>query len=83
MRVKGVRFIGDYSLALTFWNGEERQVDLSPYVGEGEIFSPLKNPDYFKQVRIDDSQLTICWPNGADFCPDVLWEISKTVKKAA
>ena len=83
MRVKNVKYIDGYSLALTFWNGEKRQVDLSSYVGDGEVFTPLKNLDYFKKVRIDDSQLTICWPNGADFCPDTLWSISKPVKNAA
>jgi hypothetical protein len=34
----------------------------------------------FKKVRVDDSQYTICWPNGADFCPDVLYESGEEVE---
>lgn len=77
MRVKEVKYLGDYRLGLLFRTGEKREVDLRPYVGDGEVFIPLIDLEYFKKVRIDDSELTICWPNGADFCPDILWKISK------
>jgi Protein of unknown function (DUF2442) len=83
MRIRDVKYLENYSLELTFWDGEKRFVDLTPYVGNGEIFAPLKDLGYFQKVQIDDSQLTICWPNGADFCPDVLHQISKPSKKVA
>ncbi|MCI0698730.1 DUF2442 domain-containing protein [candidate division KSB1 bacterium] len=38
----------------------------------GGIFEPLKDPDYFSRVELWEG--TIRWPNGADVCPDVLYE---------
>jgi hypothetical protein len=40
----------------------------------------LRKIEYFKRVHIDDSNYSICWPNGADFSPDVLFEAGKEVK---
>jgi len=47
---------------------------------KSRYLKPLKKIDYFKKVRVDDCQYTICWPNGADFCPDVLYEVGKEIK---
>jgi uncharacterized protein DUF2442 len=30
--------------------------------------------EVFRSVRVDDELGTIVWPNGADICPDVLYE---------
>jgi len=43
-------------------------------VGRGGVFGPLENPEFFRQVRFDGELGTIVWPNGADFCPDVLYD---------
>jgi hypothetical protein len=38
---------------------------------------PLRDLGYFKRVSLDDSEhpMSICWPNGADICPDYLYEL--------
>jgi hypothetical protein len=37
------------------------------------VFTPLKDPEYFRSVRVNPEVGTIVWPNGADLCPDVLY----------
>jgi len=59
-------------LELTFEDGLKAVVDLDriiqPFDG---VFAPLKDPDYFRLVRVDPKIGTIVWPNEADLCPDV------------
>jgi len=84
MRVKAVEYVKDYKLKLLFKDKKTKIVDLENMVKESSgIFSPLKDIDYFKQVTLDDCQLSICWPNGADICPDVLYKMGKDVKAIA
>jgi len=69
--VTEVKYLGDFRLFLRFSDGLEGEVDLAEEL-YGEVFEPLKNQDYFRQVRVDPEIGTICWPNGADFAPEFL-----------
>lgn len=77
--VINVKCIGDYRLCLTFEGGERREVDMATLVPFDGIFAPLKDPAYFRQVRVEPDVGTIVWPNGADICPDVLCETGRPV----
>ncbi|MBF8262384.1 MAG: hypothetical protein HW387_49 [Parachlamydiales bacterium] len=78
MRITKVEYLCDYQLKLTFSNKEVRVVDLSEKVKHARgVFLPLKDLEYFKKVDVDDCQLSICWPNGADICPDVLYAMEQ------
>lgn len=71
-RIRSVQPLEGFVLRLSFEDGTEREVDLE---GElwGPVFEPLrKDPELFRQVRVDDELGTIVWPNGADMDPDVL-----------
>jgi hypothetical protein len=82
MRIKEVEYIKEYKLKLFFNNSKSKVVDLEEIVKKGKgMFSPLKNLEYFKQVLVDSDGITICWPNGADLSPDVLYEMGKDVEK--
>jgi hypothetical protein len=73
-RVKGVRHVGEYRLELSFTDGTTSNVDLRGRIaGRGGVFLPLQEVEFFKQVRVDAEAGTIVWPNGVDFCPDVLY----------
>lgn len=74
--VVAVEVLGQYRLALTFDEGERREIDLEPLLAFTGVFEPLKDEDYFRQVRVNADVGTIVWPNGADLCPDVLYEKS-------
>ena len=42
-------------------------------VGRGGVFAPLESVDFFAKVTVDQEAGTLVWPNGVDFCPDVLY----------
>lgn len=62
----------DFVLRVEFDSRESGLFDAEPYL-DGPIYEPLRDRDYFVHVRIDEIAGTICWPNGADFCPDVVY----------
>lgn len=37
------------------------------------MFESLQRVDFFRQVTVDREAGTLMWPNGVDFCPDVLY----------
>jgi hypothetical protein len=63
--------IDDHTLRLRFDDGVEREVDLSDVMW-GPMGEPLKDPEFFRQVRVDPELRTVSWPNGFDLDPDVL-----------
>jgi len=71
--IVAVRPLGDYRLHLRFEDGAEGVVDIARQVPFTGVFAPLGAPDYFLRVRVDPDLGTICWPNGADLDPDVLY----------
>jgi hypothetical protein len=76
-RVKAVRYVRDHRLELSFTDGIKRELDLKQHVvGRGGVFRPLEDPEYFRQVQVDCEAGTIVWPNGVDFCPDVLYSLA-------
>jgi hypothetical protein len=50
-------------------------VDLAEAIVFTGIFGPLKDRAYFIQVYVSPDVGTICWPNGADVDPDVLYAL--------
>ena len=71
-RVEKVQALADYRLSVQFADGVKGEVDLSDRLF-GPVFSPLEDPELFRQVGIDAFG-AICWPNGADLAPDALYE---------
>ncbi|MCA9185636.1 MAG: DUF2442 domain-containing protein [Pirellulaceae bacterium] len=73
-RVTGVRHISDYELQISFTDGTVANLDFrSRIAGRGGVFTALQDLNVFAQVRVDHEAGTIVWPNGVDFCPDVLY----------
>ena len=69
-RIKAVKPNPDYTLTLTFTNGEVKVFDVTPYLNRG-IFRELQDMSLFNSVK--PFLGSIQWKNGQDLCPDVLY----------
>ena len=67
------KYVRDYILWVRFEDGAEGEVDLSQSL-VGPVFEPLREKQYFAQIRIDRELGTVVWPNGADVAPETLYE---------
>jgi len=72
--VVAVKPLEGHVLELSFEDGLTARVDMDRVIGRFDgVFTPLQDPTYFAQVRVEQELGTIVWPNGADICPDVLY----------
>jgi hypothetical protein len=79
-RVTRVSVRPPFQLDLGFADGTSGRVDLAPWLrGRKGMLEPLHDPVFFAQVRVDEEAGTVCWPNGADIDPDVLYEAVHTM----
>ena len=71
VHVINARCVGNYRLHLEFEDGRIGELDFSEEEWGG-VFEPLRDPEFFNQVELDEDLGTIVWPNGADFAPETL-----------
>jgi hypothetical protein len=62
-----------HRLWLRFADGAAGELDIAAFVRLDGVFAPLRDPAFFRAVRVDPEAGTIVWPNGADLDPDVLY----------
>ena len=70
-RVASFEIVGPHTLSVTFADGLTRTIDFLPVL-RGELYGPLRQPDFFIRVALDPEVHTLVWPNGADFDPATL-----------
>ena len=73
-RVTNVKPEQNFTLLITFNNGEVKKFDVKPYLCIG-IFKELQDLSLFNSVK--PFLGSIQWVNGVDFCPDTLYMESK------
>ena len=71
--ITGVEVLAPHKLRLTFADGTVGDVSFANDEWPG-VLQPLRDPDYFAQVRVDPESGTIAWPNGVDLAPEPLLE---------
>ena len=82
LHVSAVSYLEAYRIRVEFDDGAVKEVDLREEL-YGEVFEPLKDVEFFKQVRVNSETNTIEWPNGADFAPEFLYEMGQESKCVA
>jgi hypothetical protein len=75
-RVVAIEPLPEFRLRATFVDGTCGEVWLrsfleSPQIS-GTIFEPLRDPEFFRQARVELGAVT--WPNGADLAPDAMYD---------
>jgi hypothetical protein len=65
--------LGGYTVRVRFEDGTIAEVDLSYLLDYGGVFEPLRDLDFFRQLRADPEAGTIVWPNEADIAPETLY----------
>jgi hypothetical protein len=69
--VTEARYVGAYTIWLRFKDGSAGEIDLGPEL-HGEVFEPLRDPQFFRRFQVHPELQTLVWPNGADFAPEFL-----------
>ncbi len=68
----------DFSLDLKFSDEKRKRFDATPYL-DYEVFKPLKDLNYFKQIKIAFG--TVQWTDEQDISPETLCLESKEISK--
>ena len=71
LKVTDVMPLDSHRLRVSFNDGVVREVDCS-FLFHGALGEPLRDAEYFKQVRVDEEGGTVVWPNGLDPAPELL-----------
>lgn len=80
-RIKKAVPADDFTVILTFDNGEIRRLDMKPAIKEGTVFAFLADPTNFRRLYLDESRCVSwdidptvdsrkVWNNKVDLCPD-------------
>jgi len=74
LSVVAVKAMQDYTLVLTFSNGEKRTFNVLPLL-EKSVYKPLANKAFFLTAKIDGG--TVVWNDDIDIAPENLYRQSK------
>ena len=77
LEVVSAEYIREYIVKVNFNTGECKLVDLKDSLN-GPVFEPLKDQEFFRHFSIHYN--TIEWQNGADFAPEYLYRVGKTLE---
>lgn len=93
-RITGVVPNDNFTLTLTFDNGERRVYDAAPLLQPGTVFAPFRDLKNFRRVYLDESHCVswdidptvdsnVVWSNKVDLCPDGCYVDSKPAEGGA
>ncbi len=72
-----VRYLDEYRLELSFTDGQVRVLDFRDEILNRQgVWTPLRDRAFFRQAYIEPEFGTLAWPNGVDYCPDVLYSLA-------
>jgi hypothetical protein len=71
-RIRSARVINDHILVVEFENLQRRKYDITSLL-EKEMFYPLKDPAFFKNVQIERGGYAVYWNDEIDISEYELW----------
>ena len=80
-KIVGVVANNDFTLTISFDNGEKLLYDVRPHLKKGTVFEPFTNIENFRRVYVDEQHCVAwdidptidsnkVWNNKVDLCPD-------------
>lgn len=93
-KITDVKANDNFTLTLTFDNGEVRMYDAAPLLQPATVFAPFRDLENFRRVYLDDCHCicwdidpnvdsNIVWNNKVDLCPDTCYVDSKPITGGA
>ena len=77
-KVKSALAIDDHTLLVEFDNDEKRKYDVTPLLKK-DMFSPLRNPAFFKSVQVEQGGYAVVWDSAIDISEYELWKHGQAV----
>ncbi len=71
-KVSSVKAIDEHTLLVQFSNQDVKQYDVAPLLSK-PVFSALKNPALFKNVKIEAGGYAVSWNDEIDISEYELW----------
>ncbi|MDB9450170.1 DUF2442 domain-containing protein [Dolichospermum circinale] len=72
-RIVSAQAIDDHNLIIKFTNNELKKYDISKLL-DNPMFSPLKNPVFFRNFIIDSGGYALVWNEDIDISEYELWQ---------
>ena len=71
-RIQSVKAVDDHILIVEFKDHQKRQYDITSLLDK-DMFSPLKNPAFFKNVQVEKGGYAVYWNDEIDISEYELW----------
>ncbi|MFQ5638393.1 MAG: DUF2442 domain-containing protein [bacterium] len=72
-KIQSVSVLDEHTLVVTFVNGQRRKYNVLPLFRR-EMFAPLKNPGFFKNVQVEPGGYAVVWNESIDISEYELWK---------
>ncbi len=78
-KINSAKAINNYTLLIEFDNSAKKVYDISSLL-EKEMFFPLKNPAFFRNVQVEKGGYAVLWNDEIDISENELWIHGKLIE---
>jgi hypothetical protein len=71
-----MQILDGYKLQLTFDDGKSGVLDCKQFIDKGGVFSKLRDPEFFKSVKINGELGVLTWDDEIDIAPETVYSIA-------
>ena len=72
-KIKTSFAVDQKTLLITFMSGETKRYDISKLLNK-DMFAPLKDPGFFKNVKVEKGGYAVYWNSAIDISEYELWK---------